>query len=150
MGIELRTIYEKKLIACGSDWRRRQEEKLMFRMVLHHLSVFLKWLVDDGAKNLTEEFSEIKFGEKMRKPCFLEKTKWLCDVKFHLVSPQRVWKSAQRPGIQRSQSARQGQFQPMKRIFRMRWEANWVNGVTLDNPKLRDEKSREDIHPQKT
>lgn len=44
-------------------------------MVLHHLSVFLKWLVDDGAKNLTEEFSEIKFGEKMRKPCFVGENK---------------------------------------------------------------------------
>lgn len=47
----------------------------MFRMVLHHLSVFLKWLVDDGAKNLTEEFSEIKFGEKMRKSCFVGENK---------------------------------------------------------------------------
>lgn len=43
----------------------------MFRMVLHHLSVFLKWLVDDGAINLTEELSERKFREKMRKPCFV-------------------------------------------------------------------------------
>ena len=104
-------------------------------MVLHHLSVSLKWLVDDGAINLTEELSERKFGEKIRKPCFGSENKVALRCKASACLSTESESRTKGLGFGRHNQQGRRNFNQWREYSE--WEANWVNGVTLDKPNFK-------------